>query len=283
VVPGMPDFARLLVAALLGAGLVLVVPWYLERRSPAVAVVDDSQPPTAAALTPIGSPTGEGASLAAQVDGLQRSQQQLQAELAALREQLEAATGAPATGAAAAVVPAVPAAATTLTVERLAATGIAQDDAEALVLRLDELALARMEASFQVRQAATSGDPDLQRAARDARRQVPADATAIREEFGDATYDSYLYASGQPNRVEVTSVLRSSSAVGAGVESGDYLRALDGQPLYSVRDLTARIRAGSPEQTYALTIERNGETIDVWVPGGPLGVRITGATVDPDG
>jgi len=280
----MPEFVRLVLAAVLGGGMVLAAGWYLERSTPAPG------PAISKARQPVGSvaqasaPAAGQALLAAAVDGLQRSQQQLQAQLLALQDQFIAATAtqAPVPAPGTALVNAA-SAVTTLTAERLAATGVAPEDAEALVLRLDELALARMEASYQVRQAAASGDPDLQRAARDARRQVPADITAIREEFGDATYDSYLYASGQPNRVEVASVLRSSTAVGAGVEPGDYLRSLDGQPLYSVRDLTARIRDGSPEQTYALTIERNGETIDVWVPGGPLGVRVTGAVVDPDG
>ncbi len=282
----MPDFARLLLAAVLGGVLVVAALWYFDQPAPAVALATDTNGQPSATLAPLSSPAKEEASLAAQVDGLQRTQQQLREELAALREQLVAATGnfTPVPSAAAAAAPgAVAAVAGELTVERLAATGVVAEDAEALVQRLDELALARLEASYQVRQAAASGDADLQRAARDARRQIPADAAAIREEFGDATYDNYLYASGQPNRVEVTSVLRSSTAIGAGVEPGDYLRSLDGQPLYSTRDLTTRIRAGSPEQTYALTIERNGETIDVWVPGGPLGVRVSGAAVEPGG
>ncbi len=125
------------------------------------------------------------------------------------------------------------------------------------------------------------GDKTLNRSAREQRRLIPRDAVVIREEFGDTAYDSYLYASGQPNRVEVASVLRSSAAVSAGVQSGDFLRSLDGNPLYNARDLTSRLRESSSDETYALAIERNGRTFEVWVPGGPLGVRVTSATVLP--
>ena len=77
-------------------------------------------------------------------------------------------------------------------------------------------------------------------------------------------------------------MLRSSAAVAAGLQTGDVLRSLDGNPLYSVRDLTSRVREGSPDQTYALSIERGGEAFEVWVPGGPLGVRVNGSSVAPN-
>lgn len=279
----MPEFARLLIAAVLGSVLVLAGYWYLNGSAQRSLTAPRVGSPEELLAAPVSELASAGVSLEAQVAGLQRSQQQLLTEVAQLRAQLEGAVGiaVPTQPAAEVAFVQAPGEGTGLSVERLAAAGVPSEDAEALIQRLDELALARLEASYRIRQAATSGDPDVQRAARDARRQLPADSAAIREEFGDSAYDSYLYASGQANRVEVSSVLRSSTAVDAGIEPGDYLRSLDGQPLYNVRDLTARIREGSPEETYALSLERNGQTIEVWVPGGPLGVRVTGAAIEP--
>lgn len=283
-VPDMPEFVRLLLAAILGAGLVVAVNWCQRGLKPLSNAVNQ----TADASRVERTVDASDEPLSERFRALQRSQEQVLGELAQLRAQVERSSGAdyaagdrqPAEGAPEIAVAQRDPDNGLLTPAQLIATGIAEDDAEALVQRLDELALARLEADYAVRQA--SGDQAQNRAAREERRRIPRDADAIREEFGDSAYERYLYARGQPNRVEVASVLRSSSALAAGVEPGDHLKALDGKPLFSVRDLTARVREGSPGESYALEIERNGETIELWVPGGPLGVRVNAATVPPD-
>jgi len=166
---------------------------------------------------------------------------------------------------------------TVASAELLVAAGVPETDADEMIARLDALALERLEANFRVRSASAD---DVNQARLD-RRAIPQDSAAIREEFGESAYDRYLYALERPNRVAVASVLRESSAEVAGLEQGDFLRSLDGEPLYSVRDLTERVRQGAPDQTYALVVERNGETIETWVPGGPLGVRVSGELVEP--
>ena len=83
--------------------------------------------------------------------------------------------------------------------------------------------------------------------------------------------------------MQVSSVLGESSAQSAGVQQGDVLRSFDGEPLFSVRDLTRQISEGDVERSYSLMVERNGEVIETWVPGGPLGVRVNGAVAQPDG
>lgn len=279
----MPDAARLLLAGLVGAGIALMGQWWLLNN----AAHKDTGSAVPLNSTETQSATGDMSSvaLARALTELQSNQLALQDELIALRDQL--ARGSVGSG----LESSEPAAEqpvnsearptnTAVTVGRLTAAGLAQDEADALIQRLDELALARLDTDYRIRQAA--GDRELNKAVREERRQIPRDADAIRQEFGDAAYDSYLYAGGRPNRVEVASVLRSSAAERAGLQPGDVLRSLDGKPLFGVRDLTAQVRAGGPDQTYALSFERDGQTSEVWVPGGPLGVRVNGRSVAPD-
>ena len=47
-------------------------------------------------------------------------------------------------------------------------------------------------------------------------------------EFGDQVYDAYLYATGQTNRLVVSSILATSPAHDAGIQSGRY-RLLSGR------------------------------------------------------
>ena len=150
-----------------------------------------------------------------------------------------------------------------------------------MIERLDALALARLEADYRVRR--DTGTGEAARQARIDRRAIPRDSDTIREEFGDEAYDQYLYSLNQPNRVQVASVLGESSAQSAGVQQGDVLRSFDGEPLFNVRDLTRRISEGDVERSYSLMVERNGEVIETWVPGGPLGVRVSGSIAEPDG
>lgn len=233
--------------------------------------------------------SGDASELAIDVANLRLAQQRLQAELGELRGAMGRGLSEDAVGSEGAVaqVPATNTAArprrpggVVTTAQALIIAGVSEPEADSMIARLDALALARLEANYQVRQASADGGSGASQARLD-RRAIPPDSAAIRQEFGDTAYDQYLYASEQPNRVSVASVLRESSAQGVGVETGDYLRSLDGEPLYSVRDLTQRVQQGSPEQTYSLVVERNGQTIETWVPGGPLGVRVSAELVEP--
>lgn len=277
----MPEFLRLLLAGALGAAIVLVaglfVPNSASRDSSAASASTDVFGASAGTDTSRDDIVrGEEVRLA----NIELSLRRIDDEIAALKGGMGAASASPEVAASSPTqIARQPAGAIVATAEILSDAGLASSDAQAMVERLDALALARLEADFEVRSA--TGDAAKQ--ARLDRRSIPRDRDAIRDEFGDTAYDQYLYALKQPNRVEVSSVLRDSTAQTAGVESGDYLRSLDGEPLYSVRDLTQRIRQGDASRTYSLVVERNGERIETWVPGGPLGVRVTGSLAEPEG
>jgi putative serine protease PepD len=73
---------------------------------------------------------------------------------------------------------------------------------------------------------------------------------------GDAT-------SGQGAAIE--SVKSGTPAANAGLQAGDVVTAIDGQPVTNSDDLTARISAHQPGDKVTLTVTRNGatKTIDV--------------------
>ena len=163
----------------------------------------------------------------------------------------------------------------TPTIANLTALGEESSVAEAVLGRVDELALERL----NLRHQAQLEGADRQ-GIREALRALPNDRQALREEFGDASYDRYLYASGRPNRLEVTSVLRGSVAASAGLQAGDVIQSIDGQSIFTLGDLQ-RIVRDPASGSVPIEVSRGTERIESSVTRGPLGVRTLGTSIDP--
>jgi len=103
----------------------------------------------------------------------------------------------------------------------------------------------------------------------------------LRNELNESEYDAYLYASGQSNRVIVSSTLSTSPASNAGIKPGDTILKYDNKRVYNWSDLTSATSEGSPSDTVSVTIERNGQLQQVYLPRGPLGIRLTTDSVAP--
>jgi len=103
----------------------------------------------------------------------------------------------------------------------------------------------------------------------------------LRNQLSESEYDAYLYASGQTNRVAVTSVLASAQAGTAGIKSGDHIIRYDNQRIYNGFDLREATAAGNIEDTVALEVKRDGETLQFYLPRGPLGIRMNSVSVAP--
>jgi len=103
----------------------------------------------------------------------------------------------------------------------------------------------------------------------------------LRQRFGDSAYDAYLYASGQPNRVAVTSVLASAQAGQAGIQSGDHIVRYDNERIYNWMDLRAATTGGSISDTVEVEVERDGETLQFYLARGPMGIRMDSLSVPP--
>jgi len=262
----MPDIARMMVAAVLGAALALIAQHFL-----AGANSDDSFAGGGdGAINQEADPYGSATEQQVRIANLELGQKRLVEELEAMRATTafsgvgsDLSVSEPLADAETLAAPRAqgrtnPVDTSVASVQALTAAGVNSVDAQAMVERLDALALARLEADYQVRRE--SGTGEAARQARLDRRAIPRDSETIREEFGDQAYDQYLYSLNQPNRVQVAGVLGESIAQGAGIQQGDLLRSLDGEPLFSVRDLTQRVSQGDPDQTYALSVERPAAT-----------------------
>ena len=115
----------------------------------------------------------------------------------------------------------------------------------------------------------------------DAAREIIDRTDALRNQLSDAEYDAYLYAAGRSNRVIVSSLLSASPASNAGIQPGDTILKYNNKRVYNWSDLTTATSEGTPDETVTVTIERNGQLQQVYLPRGPLGVRLTTDSVAP--
>jgi len=104
---------------------------------------------------------------------------------------------------------------------------------------------------------------------------------SVRPELDDKEYDAYLYAAGKANRVIVSSILNNSPANQSGILPGDSILKYDNKRIYSWTDLTSATQQGTPDAMVSLTIERNGQQQQLYIPRGPLGVRLTTDSIAP--
>jgi len=112
--------------------------------------------------------------------------------------------------------------------------------------------------------------------------QLPGPTEGLREEFGDQTYDQYLYASGRPNRVIVREVFSGSAAESAGIEPGDILLSYASEFIYTMSDLQQATTEGYSGEAVLLEILRDKLPFSTSVPRGPLGISMTITRKEPE-
>ena len=103
----------------------------------------------------------------------------------------------------------------------------------------------------------------------------------LKNQLSESEYDSYLYASGQTNRVAVTSVLESAPAATAGIEPGDHIIRYDNQRIYNWFELRDATSTGEIGEAVAVEVDRDGEIIELYLARGPLGIRMNSVSVAP--
>jgi len=172
-----------------------------------------------------------------------------------------------------AVAPAIP----TLDEQRLLAAGFAERDIERYRERLDQIALDQL---YLRDQAAREGWLGTPRFAQEQRRLASA-SDGLREEFGESLYDWALFASGQPNRVAVADVIAGSAADSVGLAPGDVILRYDERVVLDAGQLRDATIAGAAGGQVSLEVMHDGEPLRVFVPRGPLGVRLAPALLEP--
>ena len=155
-----------------------------------------------------------------------------------------------------------------LLIERLTAAGFPPDRAEWINRRTEELRMQALQEQYDARREGRAPAGDL-------------GVTTLRTELGEADYERYRAAMGQPTSVGVADVLASSPAERAGLMSGDEIVAYGGKRVFDVGELNALTLEGTPGESVVLDVRRDGQNVQLVMPRGPIG--ITGRFRGPAG
>ena len=272
--------ALLLIAAGLGVGLAVALWMQSETGLPAVARM---------APAPSGSSTGDNSGGEARLKGLEAALNaeveqraalearvtELSDELATLRTRPAAASaGAPAERNANPLPGGEPGAppfarggpfrrdAQGSQVDALVAAGFAPDRAAWIDHRTSELRMQALQAQYDAQRQGKPFDPG----------QGFGGDGALRSELGDNDYERYLKAVGRPTSVGIQGVLASSPGERAGLKPGDEVVAYDGKRVFDLRDLNTLTFEGTAGESVTVTVRREGQTVHLTVPRGPIGI-----------
>ena len=162
-------------------------------------------------------------------------------------------------------------------VDGLIAAGLDPYRAEEIMRLENELQLKRLELRDQAQRDGTMGTTEFRRAMRELSTE-----NGLRDQVDEDVYDRYLYHTGQPNRVQVQTVIRGSAADQVGVENGDILLSYNDTRLYSFRELNRLTSGGERGEPVTMLVQRNGTAMTLTLPRGPVGVKLTSLRLDPE-
>lgn len=164
-----------------------------------------------------------------------------------------------------------------LTTKTLIKAGLSEELAADIVRRRNDIELRKLELRDR---ASREGYLGTTRYTRELTALMEEQIT-LREELGDDAYDQYLYANGMPNRVKVTSVMLGSVAEEAGMKDGDTVLTYGQLRVFEWSELKNATSEGELGEYVNVDILRDGQLMSLWVPRGPLGVRLGSARVAP--
>ena len=116
---------------------------------------------------------------------------------------------------------------------------------------------------------------------RQEREQLDARLESLRDDLSEKEYDAYLFATGRPNRVIIQSTLSTSPARDAGIKTGDNVIRYNNIRIYTWADLRNATTQCTTDSVVEVELERNGQRHRVFVPCGPLGVRLDNSSLQP--
>jgi hypothetical protein len=164
-----------------------------------------------------------------------------------------------------------------LTTDNLIKSGIGSVLAADIVRRKNEFDLKLLELRDRAAREGYLGTARYQRELNALMEQN----VVLRDEIGDDAYDRYLFTTGQTNRVKIASVMMGSPAEQAGLKSGDMILGYNERPLFSWNELQDATTQGERGEYVNVSVMRNGQLFNLWVPRGPLGVRLGTVRVRP--
>jgi hypothetical protein len=161
--------------------------------------------------------------------------------------------------------------------EELLDAGFTRSEVAAFRDRMDDIRLERL---YLRDRAAREGWLATRRYMEESR-ALDDQLSGTREEFGDELYDWAMYSTGRANRVQVTEVMEGSAAAEAGLAPGDVIYSYADRRIFSGGELRDETTAGTAGETTPVDVVRDGESLRVYVPRGPLGIIIEPSSQEP--
>lgn len=153
-------------------------------------------------------------------------------------------------------------------IERMIEGGFSEEEARNLI---DQESAARYEAMRAAWEAERSGEPfDPYASWTDPQR-------ILRDTVGDDAYARYLETQGQPTSIEISQVMSNSPGAQVGLEPGDRISRYNGERVFSISDLRMLTMQGNPGEDVVVEIVRDGVSMQLTLPAGPIGITGTGA------
>jgi hypothetical protein len=161
--------------------------------------------------------------------------------------------------------------------EALVRAGVDFGTADAVLQRRSQLELDRLELRDRAQREGWLGNDQY----REAMAELNSARVPLRDEIGVDAYDRYLYETGRDNRVSVDSVIAGSAGELNGLLPGDVIESYADQPVLDLGDLREATSHGIRDELVPVAVRRNGDIVEVWLPRGPIGIRVEAARVDP--
>jgi len=105
--------------------------------------------------------------------------------------------------------------------------------------------------------------------------------TKLRDEVDDDVYDRLLYTLGRSNRVVIKDIMQNSVAGQYGLQGGDSIIEYDGQRIFNGNELSSLVTQGGSGVMTLVRVKRGGEILDIYLPRGPLGIRMSATRIEP--
>jgi len=162
-------------------------------------------------------------------------------------------------------------------VQALIEAGISEEQAIWLQQRLDENELQQL---YLRDRATREGWLNTSRYNKERQQYLNA-VTKLRDEVDDDVFDRLLYALGRANRVVIKDIMQNSVAGQYGLQGGDSIIEYDGQRIFNSNELSSLVTQGGSGVMTLVRVKRGGEILDIYLPRGPLGIRMSATRIKP--
>lgn len=159
----------------------------------------------------------------------------------------------------------------------LAQMGVSSELAQSIKQDIEQQELKRL---FLRNQAIREGWMGTERYFNEAQ-QLTSQSEIYQQKLGPEAYDRYLYLAGDNNRVVIQHVMAGSPAEKAGIQVGDRVLSYGNTRIFNWSDLTDATTEGTQGESVSVQLGRGNSTLTVFIPRGPMGVRLDATRVEP--